>query len=190
MVLAALAATAAAAGCSAGTTTPQQSNLGPTPSPMSASQVRQSVREQCDQSREQTRKAHPDAVISDCNYGEGTLTIGRDNPQAPPPATQPPPPLTQQVHDALLAALRADPSASQAPVPYSDVGVCTGPTAGGAGAYRCATTPRGPSGVRSVTVDVRADGGWAARPLPAQTTLHGRRTIAQTGVWGVGLRLR
>ena len=47
----------------------------PEPSPLSAPQVRQSVREKCEQDREQIRKEHPDAVISECNYGEGTLTI-------------------------------------------------------------------------------------------------------------------
>jgi hypothetical protein len=186
-VLAALAATAAAASCGGGNTGMRQSNPQPTPSPMSASQIRETLRQRCEQAREQIRKQHPDAYDAGCNYGEGTLTTGRDAPQ-------PPPPVTQQVHDALVGALHgpspAPPTAARHPrLAYIDVGACAGPTAGGAGAYRCATAPRGPTGVRSVTVDVRADGSWASRPLPVRTTFHGHRTTAQSFVWGVGLRL-
>lgn len=60
-------------GVAFGSTPTHQS--APEPSPLSMPQVRQSVRDKCEQSREQVRKEHPDAVISECNYGEGTLTI-------------------------------------------------------------------------------------------------------------------
>lgn len=46
----------------------------PEPSPTSTPPVRESVRETCEQSREQIRQTYPDAVISECNSGESTLT--------------------------------------------------------------------------------------------------------------------
>ena len=53
-----------------------QSNPGrsPKPSPLSAPQIRGTLGQKCEQSRAETRKRYPDAVISECNYGEGTLT--------------------------------------------------------------------------------------------------------------------
>ena len=190
MVLAALAATAAAAGCGAGATSPQQSNLAPTPSPMSASQVRQSVREQCEQSREQPRKAHPDAVVSDCNYGEGTLTIGRADPPPPPSATQPPPPLTQQVHDALLAALRADPGREPGTSSLQRRWRVHRADRRRGGRLQMPDHPTRTQ--RRSFGHRRRAGRW--RPGDPATPSADDATRAphpaQTGVWGVGLRLR
>ena len=105
------------------------------------------------------------------------------------------PPVAQQVRRALLDAL-GNPVPSGQPVaagrprlPFVAVSACTGPPGGAVGTYHCATTPRGPRGVRAVTVDVEASGKWSTRPVPVQTTLNGHRSSAVTAVWGVGLRL-
>ncbi len=64
----------------------QQSNPGPgpspspKPSPLSAQQIRETLQQTCVRNREQTRKEHPAAVISECNYGEGTLTTPQMQP--------------------------------------------------------------------------------------------------------------
>ena len=117
------------------------------------------------------------AALSGCGGGQ---------PKSQEPA---PPPVGRQVHDVLLAATDGPGMNGQPALPYVDVGVCTGPADGGAGAYRCSTTPRGRSGVRTVVVDVKADGSWQSEMFPVETTLQGRRTTAQRGVWGAGLRL-
>jgi hypothetical protein len=78
---------------------------------------------------------------------------------------------------------------SQQPqLPYTAVTSCAGPRAGGAGRYRCATTPRGARGVRSVTVLVGRDGQWSSEPLTIAVTHRGHPIGARTAVWGVGIR--
>jgi hypothetical protein len=74
VITAATAAVVIGAGTAFGSS--QQSNPGatPKPSPLSAPQVSETLRQKCEQDRQETRKEHPDAVISECNYGEGTLT--------------------------------------------------------------------------------------------------------------------
>ena len=103
-------------------------------------------------------------------------------------------PVSEQVRQALVDALDhpalPDMSAAQRPrLPYVDVGVCVGPSGGGAGRYRCTTTPRGPDGVRSISVQVGHDGAWSTQPLTVRATLHGRSTTAATSVWGTGIHL-
>jgi hypothetical protein len=53
----------------------QQSDPTPTPSPVPASSVKDSLLTQCEQAGDQIRRDHPAAYVSDCNYGEGTVTI-------------------------------------------------------------------------------------------------------------------
>jgi hypothetical protein len=108
----------------------------------------------------------------------------------PPPAA--PPPVAEQVHDALMNALRepAAPLAAQRTrLPYRAVAGCTGPSAGGAGRYRCRTTPRGPHGLRELAVDVRADGTWATAPVPGSSMFRGHRRPAVSSIWGTGIRV-
>jgi hypothetical protein len=82
-----------------------------------------------------------------------------------------------------------------------EVGSCTGPPSGGAGAYRCTTTPRGPGGVRSVTVAVARDGTWSTTlpgsrgpggpkppPPPGSARFVGRANGGMA-LWGAGIRL-
>jgi hypothetical protein len=52
----------------------QQNNPAPTPSPIPASAIKDSLQTNCDESGDQIRREHPDAYVGDCNYGEGTLT--------------------------------------------------------------------------------------------------------------------
>ena len=47
----------------------------PKPSPVSAQQIRDMLREKCKQASEQFRKEHPDGYDAGCNYGEATLTV-------------------------------------------------------------------------------------------------------------------
>jgi hypothetical protein len=104
------------------------------------------------------------------------------------------PPVADQLRDALQAALHDQATASaiaepRPRLPYAAVSSCMGPARGAAGTYRCATTPFGPRGVGTVTVDVQRDGKWSTRPIPVQTTIRGRRTTATTTVWGFGVRV-
>ena len=104
----------------------------------------------------------------------------------------PTPPVAVQVRDALMSAL-LQPAARLVPeptrLPYLAVAGCTGPSAGGAGRYRCRTTPRGPHGLRELAVDVRADGTWATAPVPVSRMFRGHRRPAVSSVWGFGIRL-
>jgi hypothetical protein len=103
-----------------------------------------------------------------------------------------PPPVADQVRDALMNALRepAAPLAAQRTrLPYRAVAGCTGPSAGGAGRYRCRTAPRGPHGLRELAVDVRADGTWSTAPVPVSRMFRGHRRPAVSSVWGTGIRL-
>jgi hypothetical protein len=102
--------------------------------------------------------------------------------------------VSQQVRQALLDALKKpalpDMSAAQRPrLPYIAVGSCVGPPQGGAGGYRCTTTPRGPHGVRSITVQVERGGAWSTQPPTVRATLNGRPMTAATAVWGAGIQL-
>ena len=115
-----------------------------------------------------------------------------------------PPPVATQVRDELRAALRnrgtpPQPALPSIPgprpgllldLPYSAVRACSGPAAGGAGAYTCATTPHGRNGVASVIVDVTSTGTWSMRQVPVHTTIRGRKVVAAAMVWGTGIRLR
>jgi hypothetical protein len=103
-------------------------------------------------------------------------------------------PVSEQVRQALVDALKSpallDMSPAQRPrLPYVGVGVCVGPQQGGVGRYRCTTTPRGPHGVHSISVQVRRDGAWSTQPLTVRATLYGRPTTAETSVWGAGIHL-
>src|SRR5438552_8934422 len=89
------------------------------------------------------------------------------------------PPVAEQVREALLGALGSPAltglmAAQQPQLPYRAVRRCMGPAGGGPGRYRCATTPRGSRGVRTVTVRGTADGQWSTEPLRIVTTLRGR----------------
>jgi hypothetical protein len=103
-----------------------------------------------------------------------------------------PPPVAVQVRDALMGALRqpAAPLAAQRTrLPYRSVAACTGPAAGGAGRYRCHTTPTGRHGLREVAVDVRADGTWSTAPVPVTRMFRGHRRPAVSSIWGTGIRM-
>jgi hypothetical protein len=104
------------------------------------------------------------------------------------------PPVTEQVRQALVASLQnpslpAMSDAQRPRLPFTAVASCSGPDGGGAGQYRCVTTPRGSRGVRLITVEVKNNGQWSTQPLPVQARLHGRPTSAVTGLWGVGIEL-
>jgi hypothetical protein len=103
-------------------------------------------------------------------------------------------PVAEQLRQALTDSLKAPAlpdmvSVRRPRLPFVAVSGCTGPAAGAAGRYTCATTPRGRRGVRSVAVHVRSDGSWSTDPIPVQATLHGHGTTAVTGIWGAGIRL-
>ena len=68
---------AAAAVIGAGTAfgSAQQGDPTPTPSPIPASSLEDSLLTKCDQSADQIRREHPDAYVSDCDYGQGTVTL-------------------------------------------------------------------------------------------------------------------
>jgi hypothetical protein len=115
---------------------------------------------------------------------------GGGHHDAPPPVRQAP--VASQVREALAGALGSPALTGLFPthdpqLPWRAVGICHGP--GGPGTYRCATTPRGSHGVRTVTVTVKRGGQWTTRALPVATTWHGRRLSARTAVWGVGIRV-
>lgn len=115
---------------------------------------------------------------------------GKSSPATP--SAGPPPPVAVQVRDALMGALRqpAAPLAAQrARLPYRSVAACTGPAAGGAGRYRCHTTPRGRHGLRELAVDVRADGTWSTAPVPVSSMFRGHRRPAVSSIWGTGIRM-
>jgi hypothetical protein len=102
--------------------------------------------------------------------------------------------VSEQVRQALLGVLESPAlpqmaTARRPRLPYSAVRACVGPPQGSAGRYRCATTPRGPRGVRSVAVQVRSDGEWSTQPLPVETTVSGHSATAVTSVWGTGIQL-
>jgi hypothetical protein len=115
------------------------------------------------------------------------LGCGADHRSAGPHAA-PPPPVAVQVRDALVTALH-QPAAPRARLPYRAVAGCTGPATGGAGRYRCHTTPRGEHGLRELAVDVRADGTWSTAPVPVTSVLRGHRRPAVSSVWGTGIRM-
>ena len=106
--------------------------------------------------------------------------------------TAPPtPPVAEQVREALSGALGSPALTGVVPaqrpqLPYTAVRACTGP--GGAGRYRCTTTPRGRRGVRIVAVRVKPDGQWSSEVLTIALNQRGRRMAARTAVWGVGIR--
>jgi len=107
---------------------------------------------------------------------------------------EPAPPVKEQVREALLGALGTPAftgltAAHRPRLPYGAVASCKGPADGGAGRYRCVTTPRGRHRLRSVDVQVKSDGQWSTRPLHIETTFRGRRLSAVTAVWGVGIQL-
>ena len=109
------------------------------------------------------------------------------------PRAPAPPAVAEQVREALLGALGSPAltgmtPAQQPQLPYTAVTSCRGPRAGGAGRYRCATTPRGDKGVRSVAVRVRRSGQWSSEPLTIAVTHRGHRIGARMAVWGVGIR--
>ena len=116
---------------------------------------------------------------------------GGGGPRHSPPRAATPP-VAQQVRAALLESLSRpalpDMTTAQRPhLPFVAISACSGPAGGAAGRYRCATTPRGRRGLRSVTVQVKRDGTWSTQPLTV--TLRGRRTTAVTSVWGTGIRM-
>jgi hypothetical protein len=91
-------------------------------------------------------------------------------------------PVSVQVHDALTSALRHSPPRR---LPYVAVAACTGPATGGAGRYRCQTTPRPQRGVREVKVVVRSNGTWSTSPMPVVGVINGHHATAMSGLWGV-----
>lgn len=105
------------------------------------------------------------------------------------------PPIGEQVRTVLMAALAGpalrDPLSPTQPgrLPFVAVTRCQGPPRGGAGAYRCTTTPRGPHGVRTIIVDVKPGGTWSMRPVAVEVVTHGQRRRAMRGVFGAGLRV-
>jgi hypothetical protein len=123
------------------------------------------------------------AVVVGCGGGSGHQRTG-----------VPSPPVTEQVRQALLDALHhpSPPTMTDAQrprLPFTAVAACSGPKSGGVGRYRCVTTPRGTDGIRSVLVRVRSDGQWSTQPLTVTARLHGHRTRAVTGLWGVGIQM-
>jgi hypothetical protein len=101
-----------------------------------------------------------------------------------------PAPVAEQVRQALLDALThpalpALNTARRPQLPYVGVSVCVGPAHGGAGRYRCTTTPRGRRGLRSITVRVKPDGSWSTEAVK----VRGQRSAGVTSIWGVGIRL-
>jgi hypothetical protein len=122
-----------------------------------------------------------------------SLTVAACGGSKHQPPPQEPPPVAEQVREALLNALGSAALSHLTPgqrpkLPYSYVTACSGP--GGPGRYRCHTTPQGHDGLRSVDVDVKANGQWSTKPLTVELTTHGHRGRAVTGVWGVGIRFR
>jgi hypothetical protein len=104
------------------------------------------------------------------------------------------PRVTEQVRQALADSLKRpfspNMSTAQLPrLPFVAVASCAGPVAGGAGSYRCVTTPRGAHGMRSVTVRVKSDGSWSTQPIRVPTGVHGHGTPAVTAIWGAGIQL-
>jgi hypothetical protein len=104
------------------------------------------------------------------------------------------PPVTEQVRQALVASLNnpslpAMTDAQRPRLPFTAVASCSGPDGGGAGQYQCQTTPRGPDGIDSITVQVRSNGQWSTQPLAVKARLRGHSTSAVTGLWGVGVQL-
>ncbi|MEN3283354.1 MAG: hypothetical protein V7607_4494 [Solirubrobacteraceae bacterium] len=51
-----------------------QNDPAPTPSPVPASSIPDSLQTKCEQSADEVRRQYPDAYIADCNYGETTVT--------------------------------------------------------------------------------------------------------------------
>ncbi|HVP03703.1 MAG TPA: hypothetical protein VMT10_14125 [Solirubrobacteraceae bacterium] len=103
-------------------------------------------------------------------------------------------PVSEQVRQALLDSLHGpslpEMADAQRPrLPFTAVAGCSGPAQGGAGQYRCVTTPRGIHGVRAVTVRVSSNGQWSTQPLQVEARLRGHATRAATSVWGFGIRL-
>jgi hypothetical protein len=123
------------------------------------------------------------AVAAGCGGGTGHQQTG-----------VPTPPVAEQVRHALRDSLKsptlpAMTDAQRPRLPFTAVADCSGPAGGGAGRYRCLTTPRKTHGIRSIIVQVRSDGQWSTQPLAVETTLHGRGTTAVTSVWGFGIRM-
>jgi hypothetical protein len=69
-----IAATAATAVIGGGVAFGTNHHSGPEPSPIPASRIKHALRDACERGRERVLKQHPHAVVSQCNYGEGTLT--------------------------------------------------------------------------------------------------------------------
>jgi hypothetical protein len=75
-VITAVAAVAVIGGGVALGSTQQQDPPSITPSPMtSATQIEQSLKQQCEQAVAQFRQKHPEGYTSGCNSGSGTLTV-------------------------------------------------------------------------------------------------------------------
>ena len=90
---------------------------------------------------------------------------------------------------ALPVRLPAPAGLARPPLPYAAVLTCHGPAAGGAGVYLCTTRPRGPQGIRTVTVDVTPAGVWSTRQTTVRVTRRGRAVTAAQVLWGWGIRL-
>jgi hypothetical protein len=72
VITAATAAMVIGGGVAFGST--QQGDPAPTPSPVPASAIQDSVKTQCEHVGDDVRGEHPDAYVAECNYGENSIT--------------------------------------------------------------------------------------------------------------------